>query len=313
MLISDLRVESSQTCIAGFLLLDLPVQISDTSDERCNIELLPLHVAQRPNLRRELPGARVVIDNSFTASMTAATEEPSVRSQPTSSKIEAKLCLELAVQSGFRICAGNQAEVRGVDIGDEVPDRGVGFRMVQYICCIQSELQALALRDLDGLADIRVKPPPAWSFQGPQADVASPAGKWILKQDLTSLRISNGINGAQVLKVLRRRNAPALRIFDLRYRAPHKVGSTAGAVLPLNFRSVAIKGSHDLGSAVGVKHVLSAHAQWLSAVQVHDPPHLPILDDPRQRPRAIAEEHLGRTDRQHERSIRAKIVFTAVG
>src|SRR6266436_3859042 len=118
---------------------------------------------------------------------------------PSHSEIEAKLRLELTMQRGLRIHAGDQTEVGLVDIQNEARSRrigGVGLGMVEYIRCVHTELQAFGLTDLDQLAQIRVEAPDPRSFYRANAKRASPSGKGILKKDLAGLGIRDGVDCA---------------------------------------------------------------------------------------------------------------------
>ena len=106
-------------------------------------------------------------------------------------EIQSKLCLHLAVQRGLRIGASDQTEVRAIDVHDEVragPSRHrAGLGMVEYILCVQTDLQALGLRDLERLRHACVSAPLPRSFHHPLAQGTPLSGKRILKKNLAGL------------------------------------------------------------------------------------------------------------------------------
>jgi hypothetical protein len=65
--------------------------------------------------------------------------------------------------------------------------------MIENISCIETELQALAFRQLHGLAHIRVKPPYSRTFQRTEAERPATSGQRILQENLPRVRVLNCI------------------------------------------------------------------------------------------------------------------------
>ena len=106
-----------------------------------------------------------------------------------------------------------------------------------------------------------------------------------------------------------RRDAGALRIADLCQRAPHEIIPAVG--LPQDFPG-RVKRSDDIRRSVGIKIVLGSDAHWLAAVHVHDPTHLPVLEDSCHGSVALAEEQLVGSEWKSECSVGPEIVAAAV-
>src|SRR5262245_37458555 len=98
------------------------------------------------------------------------------------SEVQPQLPLERAIAG---LVTGEIAEVLTVDAEDRIRRS----RMVQHIRRIKPDLNGLAFRDLERLAEIRIKPDRPWSLDGSLAEIPLPAGTWIDQQILDRVAI----------------------------------------------------------------------------------------------------------------------------
>ena len=186
--------------------------------------------------------------------------------------------------------------------------------MVEYILCVQTDLQALGLRDLERLRHACVSAPLPRSFHHPLAQGTPLSGKRILKKNLAGLGIRDRVKGTGVPEVLQGRHIGALRIRDRFEVRRRKVAPGAGAdALELDLPAFGVERSDNIRRSVVIQHILGGNAERLSSVQIHDPAHLPTLDDSRQDAGTVTEQEPIRSEWQRERSVGPEVMHASVG
>ena len=202
------------------------------------------------------------------------------------------LSLEFPVRIGFCRSAGNQPEIRIVDI-----QVGIGrIRMVQNVGGIHTDLQVLRFGQLDALRHACIKTPPARAFHGALAEDAACTGQWILKKDLAGFHIGDCAQSAQVPKILNRSHTGALWIEDLFIVVFGEIAS-AWTARELNEARLYIERTDDIRRPVGVKHILGDNVERRTGVRIEDLTHLPTFDSPRQHACAVASQQLAWAER----------------
>src|SRR5438093_742694 len=146
-------------------------------------------------------------------------------------KHKPKLSLELPMQIRLCVSAGDETEVRRVDVQHRAIQRGrhVRLGMIEHVRCVQTELQALPLCYLDGLGDIRVKSPAARRLKRAHSERSTVSGKRVLKKKLPGFCIHNRVQCASGLESLQRGDLRALGILNLRQIAIHEVRAASAA------------------------------------------------------------------------------------
>src|SRR5262245_59539420 len=124
--------------------------------------------------------------------------------------------------------------------------------MVHHVGGIETELETLGFRHLDGLGEISVKAPAARTKDRPQTHRWNRARQSILEKHLAALLVSDSIQSAKRLQSLSDRSA--LRIFDdlkgpgFPVRTVSRRRSLEGDLAVL-----AGKRAHNIGSRIAVK------------------------------------------------------------
>src|SRR5213594_1185966 len=103
---------------------------------------------------------------------------------------QAKLSLELAMQSGLCVRSCNQPEIAGHAVDRIDILRWVGrFRLIENITGVNPELESLRFGDSELLVQVRVKSPPARRLQNSLPQSSSRSRERILQYGQTRFRV----------------------------------------------------------------------------------------------------------------------------
>ena len=195
------------------------------------------------------------------------------------------------MQSGLCVRSGDQPEIAGHVIDRIDIQRWVGrFRMIENITGVKPELEGLRFGDSELLVQVRVKSPPARRLHNSLPQSSSRSRERILQYGQTRFRVENSVECAEILKVLRRCNSGALRIFVSRECACLHVVGSGGSGDPLDLNGPCVERADNVRRSVGVQHALRGDACGRSAVDVHYPPGLPAFERACQSAGTAAEE-----------------------